>query len=658
MSFKSIAEFQALTGPDAHTEGEKDLITATQAGDACYLCDPDNPSLPSTSSDKTRIRAALLRLLITGGSTECGLHTRGVTLFGGWIDGELDLAWCKARGQTVLDFCHFEERPRLEGARFKLLSLDGSAFPNGLFAQGAQVQGDLFLSSTTSSGTVDVGGAKVGGQLACIDARVDGGKDEEGAQQTALNAQGVETGQDLFLSNFTAIGTVDVSGAKIGGQLSCNGAQFDGGKDKDGAQQWALRAQGVETRHDHFLSSITAIGTVDVNGAKIGGQLACDGAQFDGGKDKDGAQQWALNAQRMRVTAGFVFRNVKMVKGQINLTAAHVSDLVDDVDSWPLAPDELILDGLTYDRTDGPTTFAARQDWLRAGSHLWGDFYPQPYSQLARVLRQMGHAGEARKMLMDAALVEAKTFQKQHRARRRFARAVRLFSRTPSDTGQQAIEWSLGKLPQSLQFEATETHGLWQRYHRPLPTPAEAPAQLDLVTLSFAQQDFRNRLWCRAFGSRMAILGSRIKHSFLSHIVGHGHAPQRAITAILASTVFAAFWYGYAYREGALVPNSDVILTSFNWWWSMQDQALAPTDGWTATGTAQHYETFYALAYAFDVIVPLVDLGQDSAWSSTTVTWTGWWTRVLTMALEVWGWIVTALGAAAVTGLVQRNQPD
>ena len=126
----------------------------------------------------------------------------------------------------------------------------------------------------------------------------------------------------------------------------------------------------------------------------------------------------------------------------------------------------------------------------------------------------------------------------------------------------------------------------------------------------------------------------------------------------MISTGLAALWYGHAWQAGAMVPNSDVILTSFNWWWAMQDQAMSPTADWTATGTAQHYETFYSLAYAFDVIVPLVDIGQKSAWSATTVTWTGWSTRVLTMVLEVWGWVVTALGAAAVTGLVQRNQPD
>lgn len=255
MSFKSIAEFLALTGPDAPTQAEKDLIAATQAGEPCWLCDPDTPSRPRAPTDTTRIRASLLRLLIIGGSKDCGLHERGVTLFGGWIDGPLDLAWCKARGQTVLAFCHFPDDPRLEGTRFQLLSLIDSAFSKGLYAQGAQVRGSLFLSRITANGTVDVNGAKIGGQLACTGATLDGGEDGNGAQQEALNAQGVETGLDLFLPALTATATVDVSGAKIGGQFSCNGATLDGGKDAKGAQQTAFNALRMRVTEGFFSAT-------------------------------------------------------------------------------------------------------------------------------------------------------------------------------------------------------------------------------------------------------------------------------------------------------------------------------------------------------------------------------------------------------------------
>jgi hypothetical protein len=308
MSFKSVAEFEDPKNAPTPTTAEKALIAAARAGKPCRLWTGEKPHRPTAPSDATRIRASLLRLLILGDSPACGLHESGVWLEGAWIDDPLDLAYCTARGATVLDHCHFTDTPNLTQTTLPQLSLDYSALP-GLFAQGAQIAGDLFLREVSVTGTVYIAGAKIGGQLSCTGATLNGGTDKGGATQQALNAQGVEVGESLF------------------------------------------------------LTSATVTGTVDVNGAKIGGQVNCEGATLNGGQGNGGATQKALNAQRMRVTEGFLFRKVAKVQGGINLTAAHVGDLVDDSDSWPDTPNTVTLDGFTYDRIagGGPTTFAARR---------------------------------------------------------------------------------------------------------------------------------------------------------------------------------------------------------------------------------------------------------------------------------------------------------
>lgn len=223
----------------------------------------------------------------------------------------------------MLRHCQFTHPPSLTQTTLPQLSLEDSTLP-GLFAQGARIAGSLILRFLTATGTVYVGGAKIGGQLDCTGATLNGGQGEGGAAQTALHAQRVEVGESLF------------------------------------------------------LTSITATGTVALTGAKIGGQLECEGATLNGGQDKTGAAQRALNAQRLRVAQGFLFRKVAKVQGWVDLSAAHVGDLVDDADSWPAAPNSLILDGFTYDRIAGGglTTFAARSTWLHSGSHWQGDFYP------------------------------------------------------------------------------------------------------------------------------------------------------------------------------------------------------------------------------------------------------------------------------------------
>lgn len=578
MLYRSVAEFLDQTGADAPRQVERDLIEACQEGEALRL-----GGLPPEGEDKSReIRADLLRLLIIGGTPDCGLHPLGVWLEGALVTGTLDLQFTKGRGRVVLDKCRFAGKPMLAQAEVAQLSLQGSHMP-GLFAQGIRVEGSLFLRGLTATGTVAVNGARIAGQLACKGATLDGGKDKEGNQQVALNAQGAEIGGDLFLSDLLATGTVHMTGARIAGQMDCEGAKLDGGKDKDGNQKVALNAQGAEMS-TLFLDQLTAKGPVDLNGARITGQFVCEGVSLDGGKDMDGKQQKALMALRLTVGEGFLYRNIKSVIGGVSLVAANVGDLVDDLASWPKGEGEVHLNGFTYGRIfDGPRTFAERRDWLARGSRYQGAFHPQPYTQFARVLREAGHEGEARKVLLER--------QKILNTEARKA----VFARP------QARLW------------------LWP---------------------------FLPLLWFWRW----------ITDLLLRAIVGYGFAPVRALATTLILVGLAAWFFSHAYAVGAMVPNSDVILTSPSWWLAVLQSPDAPTLIWQDHHPAPHYETFYALAYAFDVFVPLVDLGQQSAWTGTTITWTGWWARIATMALEVAGWLVTALGAAAVTGIIQRDK--
>ncbi len=92
-----------------------------------------------------------------------------------------------------------------------------------------------------------------------------------------------------------------------------------------------------------------------------------------------------------------------------------------------------------------------------------------------------------------------------------------------------------------------------------------------------------------------------------------------------------------------------------------------PTQAWSDAFTASaaqpetggDWDRFNAWAYAADRVVAILDPGQTEAWAPTKDrgTWGRvlWWARWVLAAL---GWIVTGLGVAAVTGVMQRNQPD
>ncbi len=501
---------------------------------------------------------------------------------GAWIDGPLILQFARARGQTVLNACHFTDKPDLTQARLHLLNLQGSRLP-GLFAQGMVVKGSVFLRKLTATGTVDVNGTRVGGQLSLIGAGLDGKEGE------ALNAQRVTVGQDLFLSDLTAIGTIDVNGAQIGGQMDFEEAVLDGNG------HMALHAQGVTVGQSLFFRSLKATGTVAVNAAEIGGQMDCTGAVLHG---KGGT---ALLAQELLVKAGLFWRNVAVKQGMVSFSSAHVGGLVDDIGSWPKGADQLVLDGFTYDRiTDAPTDAKRRLNWLETGAVFGGTLYPQPYTQLAKVLAQMGHHRDARKVL-------------ERRAR------------------------LLG------------TDARLAAYRRPdgsFLAPLEKPGRVLVFLVSW--------------------LFDRVSQL----VVGYGFAPHRALYSLSSQFLLATFLVQLTWTEGSFAPNSDVILTSPGWTSLVARDCVPdrpygpclqnPAAAWSSFGRdGLDWDTFNRYGYAADLVIPILSLGQTQAWAPSKdrgpMGKTLWWGR---WVLEALGWLVTALGVAAITGIMQRNAPE
>ncbi len=670
MRFKSVAEFLDPKNGHHPTTAERDLIQAVQSGQDCWLCDRKAPTLPAAATDKTRIRGDLLRLLITGGSKDCGLHERGVHLNGGWVEGELTLAFCTGKGRTALDFCHFQKKPDFSNCKVPELSLQDCRL-SGLIAQGVQVRGSLFLNRTTSTDTIDVNSAKVGGQLVFNDTILNG------RGSVALNAQRVQVADSVFFTRAKVAGTVNLNSAKIGGQLAFVGTQLDGKDDEainlesasisdilllrdatvfgtidakrariggqliakdstfDGRGGKALEADHLITGDSLLLRDVHATGCVAFPGASIEGQLVLNRSKFIGGGktalyaegvdirhsliidgtdvtgsasfpkanidgsmeindvDLDGLDDVALNAHGMKVKGDLLIRSVRRISGRVQLSSAHVRSLVDTPSILPALPNSLILDGFSYDAigTAAPVTFAARRKWLEVGSNWQGEFRPQPYTQLAKVLRQMGHAGEARKVLIERERLLA--------------------------------------------------------HHRLTADRAEYQAALHGNAMERGDAGW---IWLRMRGLQVWTWLTRI-------VAGYGYAPQRALYCALVIVPLFALLYFLFWRLGAMVPADAILLVSPEWAEAVAAKPSAPSHVWQ--GPAQkHYETFYSLPYALDVFLPVVDLGQQSTWSQTTETWTGWAARLTTWALQTLGYVVTSLGLAAATGIIQRNQPD
>lgn len=252
---------------------------------------------------------------------------------------------------------------------------------------GAYVTGWLVLSFCHAKGPTLLFNCRFGAGIEAIQTEFSA-LALSGSLLPALNAGGAKVQGSVFLNKgFHATGEISLSSAEIGGQFVCDNGRFE---KEDGD---ALNAHGVKVQGDVFLrNGFHATGEASLLGAEIGGPLSCENARFE---KVDGD---ALNAQGAGIDT-LLFRDVEIPSGRVDLNAAHIGSLVDDLASWPEGG-RVILDGFTYDRIiGGATDSKARLDWLSRGDRWKGTFFPQPYTQLAKVLRDMGHERGARDVL-------------------------------------------------------------------------------------------------------------------------------------------------------------------------------------------------------------------------------------------------------------------
>ena len=139
--------------------------------------------------------------------------------------------------------------------------------------------------------------------------------------------------------------------------------------------------------------------------------------------------------------------------------------------------------------------------------------------------------------------------------------------------------------------------------------------------------------------------------------VGYGYRPARILIFAVALIIGLGVFFQKTWAAGDMAPNAAPILVSSGWIAATERHPGNPAAFWASPGQAgQDWETFQGFAYAADIVIPIVNLGQETAWAPSTSrspwgVW-AWWIRWFAKAA---GWIITALGAAAVTGAVRQD---
>jgi len=435
------------------TQAEQQIADEIDSGDFIVLGDGELP--PENAGDDRKVRVDFIRYLAIGGGDACKTHEKGLRVFGALIEDSLDLEGCDLGCDLGLLNCRFMAEPTFQSTSLDGLFLNGSHLHKGLNADVLRAKGNVFLRNVKVEGEVRLLGAKLGGNLECSESILNGPRDKNGnVTGPAFSADGLEAKGTAFLRNVKVEGEVRLLGAKLGGNLDCSESILNGSRDKNGnVTGAAFSADGLEAKGTAFLRNVKAEGEVRLLGAKIGGSLDCIGAILNGPRDGNGnvtgaafsadglevkgdvflqhvkaegavrlagaklggnleydaakfsnAVGAALSLDGINVAGALFWRNGADVQGGLVLTAATVGILHDDPDCWPKVHGDLMLDRFRYGAiTSACVDAKTRKKWLalQDPARFGKDFWPQPYEQLAKVLREMGHRGDAREILIE-----------------------------------------------------------------------------------------------------------------------------------------------------------------------------------------------------------------------------------------------------------------
>jgi hypothetical protein len=352
---------------------------------------------------------------VDGTNSEIGAN---LLLDGVETSGRVDIAGARIGGKLSFLAANMSN-PTSAGDGQALEAINVSVGGNAEFGR-ASTDGSTGLSLWT--GIINLVGARIGGDLAFANALVDNLR-PDGAGEAILARRVNVHGSFTLDGGCIVRGVVLLSGATIGRDLLCRKATLHNPK------RSALYAKDVEIGDDLTLEGCGIRGDVRLERAAITGSVALLQPCLEGGRHRQ------LELIHSRIGARLRFDRIPHISpygidltgarvGTIEVTVAYGPTLAEPTD-YPLG-----LDGLVYDRIEHtPQLHYSRDRRLRRAAHIptggrawlgpcrdhiadplidWllrhrsvslpghRRFHPQPFRQLAAVLRAQGNDEAAR----------------------------------------------------------------------------------------------------------------------------------------------------------------------------------------------------------------------------------------------------------------------
>jgi hypothetical protein len=427
-----------------------------------------------------------------------------------------------------------------------------------------------------------------------------------GCHLPGLAADQLETRGNLELnSEFTATGEVGLVGAHIGGDLRLSSASLT---NHNGP---ALFADGLTVDQAMFCrDGFTATGEVRLVGAHIGGSLEFDGA---GLTNPDGR---ALFADGLTVEQSMYCRDGFTATGEVNLLGAHIGA-------------QLGFGGASLTNHNGPALFADRLT-VDQSMHCGKGFTATGEVRLlgAKIGGQLSFKGAtlANPGRVALNLQEVRTTALLLLPRKRPDGIVDLTAAKVGSFHDDQASWPARLRLRAFVYDTLENDRVgvrdrlgWLRRHQ----DGYTPQPYEQLAAAY-RRDGRDEAARRVLVAKQWRRRGRLNpwNWLLYATVGYGYR-----TWLAALWLLLALWAGTRALDQA-----------------QQAGLLAP-----AKDNPSQQSTFHPLTYALDLLLPIVNLGQEGAWIPRG--WAERWTWGLVLA----GWVLTTAVVAGLTGVLKRD---
>lgn len=278
------------------------------------------------------------------------------------VVGDLNLEAQKIRMRITFEQCELEGALDLTEAEAVTIRMTGCTVRGPISARQVKVKRNLSFEGLTTSESIFLAEATIGGYLSLVDLTMEAPSDGD-EQAPVLNLDSARISGDIYAQGMTVKGETRFVGAAIAGFLSMKKAVLGLGAEGPSTGS-AVMADGIRIDQSLNCEGIRVEGEFRIPRASVGAQTSFRDARLYG-KKEEGEHGRALFADRAVLQGSTFFERIE-TRGEIHMVNARVDGL--------LVFDQARLNE-GAENADNPKS-ALSADGLRVGSNILcrGDF--------------------------------------------------------------------------------------------------------------------------------------------------------------------------------------------------------------------------------------------------------------------------------------------